>query len=87
MKKHRHASIRLKERYGIEKSDSLLRKLESEISSGNFLAISSSRDSTKGYVNLSGEIFEVVINNKSKIITALPKGSLSAEKTRKYQGR
>lgn len=85
----RHASKRLEERYGSDNSDSLLRRLEREIASGNFIAEASFEDSTsKGTVNLGGEVFEVVIDNQtSKVITALPKGSLNEEKTRKYQGR
>jgi len=85
----RHASKRLEERYNAEHSDSLLRRLEQEISKGNFTAEASFEDSTsKGTVNLDGDVFEVVINNQtSKVITALPKGSMNEEKTRKYQGR
>ena len=85
----RHASKRLEERYGSDNSDNLLRKLEQEISNGNFIAEASFPDSTsKGTVNLDGEVFEVVIDNRtSKVITALPKGSMNEEKTRKYQGR
>jgi len=85
----RHASKRLEERYGSDNSDNLLRKLEREIASGNFIAEASFEDSTsRGTVNLEGEVFEVVIDNRSsKVITALPKGSLNEEKTRKYQGR
>lgn len=87
--KKKHASKRLEERYGAKNSDNLLRKLEKEISSGNFIAEASFPDSTsKGTVNLDGNVYEVVINNKtSKVITALPKGSMKEEKTRKYQGR
>ena len=87
--KRRHASKRLEERYGSDNSDNLLRKLEREIASGNFIAEASFPDSTsKGTVNLEGDVFEVVIDNRSsKIITALPKGSMNEEKTRKYQGR
>lgn len=85
----RHASKRLEERYSAENPNNLLKRLEQEISNGNFTAEVSYPDSTsKGTVNLDGEIFEVVINNKtSKVITALPKGSMNEEKTRKYQGR
>ena len=88
-KTRRHASRRLKERYNSENPDSFLRKLEKEIESGNFTAEVSYPDSTsKGYVNADGEVYEVVINNKTgKIITVLPKKSLNSEKTRKYQGR
>jgi len=84
-----HASKRLEERYNAENSDALLRRIEREISNGNFIAEASFEDSTsKGTVNLDGEVFEVVINNStSKVITALPKGSMNEEKTRKYQGR
>ncbi len=85
----RHASKRLEERYGSENSDSLLKRLEHEISNGNFIAEASFEDSTsKGTVNLEGDLFEVVIDNRtSKVITALPKGSMNEEKTKKYQGR
>ncbi len=88
-KRKRHASKRLEERYGAENSDILLRKLEREVSSGNFIAEASFSDSTsKGTVNLDGEVYEVVFDHKtSRIITALPKGSMKEEKTRKYQGR
>ena len=87
--KKRHASERLKERYGSSDSDTLLKKLEKEVSSGNFVAEASFPDYTsKGTVNLEGSVYEVVINNKTfRIITALPKGSMNEEKTRKYQGR
>jgi len=85
----RHASIRLKERYNAENSNSLLRKIEHEIRAGNFIAEESFPDYTsKGTVNLGGDVFEVVINNQtSKVITALPRGSMNEEKTKKYQGR
>jgi hypothetical protein len=85
----RHASKRLEERYNSDNSNNLLRRLEQEIAGGNFTAEASFQDYTsKGTVNLEGEVFEVVINNKtSRIITALPKGSMNEEKTRKYQGR
>jgi hypothetical protein len=85
----RHASIRLEERYGKEKADSLLKRLEQEIANGNFTAETTSSDMTsRGTINLEGEVFEVVIDNKtSDIITALPKGSLNEDRTRKYQGR
>lgn len=84
----RHASKRLEERYNAENSDNLLRRLEREIISGNFIALSSHGSVTKGYVSLDGEAFEVVFDSKnSRIITALPKGSLTEEKTRKYHGR
>ncbi len=85
----RHASKRLEERYNAKNSDNLLRRLEREISNGNFTAEASFEDFTsRGIVNLDGEVFEVVINNQtSKVITALPKGNMNEEKTRKYQGR
>lgn len=85
----RHASKRLRERYSSDNSDSLLRRLEYEISLGNFFPVKISHDSTvKGYVNLNGKLFEVVVSQKtSRIITALPKGSLSAEKTKRYIGK
>lgn len=88
-RERRHASKRLEERYSSDNSDSLLRRLEHEISLGNFYPVKISHDSTvKGYVSLDGELFEVVVSQKtSRIITALPKGSLSAEKTKKYTGR
>ncbi len=85
----RHASKHLEERYNAENSDNLLRRLECEISNGNFTAEASFEDFTsRGTVNLDGKVFEVVINNQtSKIITALPKGSMNEEKTRRYRGR
>lgn len=89
VKKKRHASVRLNERYGSKNSDELLKKLEKEVSCGNFMAQVSFPDNTsKGTVNLEGNLYEVVVNDKtSKVITALPKGSMKEEKTRQYQGR
>ncbi len=88
-KRRRHASKRLEERYGVGDSDILLKRLEREISDGNFVAEASFSDGTsKGTVNLDGDVYEVVVNDKSsRVITALPKGSMKEEKTRKYQGR
>jgi hypothetical protein len=85
----RHAARRLEERYGSDNSNGLLKNLEREVSKGNFTAEASYPDNTsRGTVNLDGNVYEVVINNKtSKVITALPKGAMKEEKTRQYQGR
>ena len=59
----------LEERYNIENSGSLLKRLEREISAGNFVAEASFQDSTsRGTVNLDGEVFEVVISNQTSRI-------------------